>query len=386
MNKPEDQGQRHVLPQEHSGAASNLPGIDPTIVPSSDAKSRAIDAVWVASADSNCGTSVALLEDAGFRVREASTLAELLTSGMQPEVVFIEHTGDDDRWVRAWRAIRAVSHEVLGVLVVPGVNTSLLKVAFAERMIDVMAAGDCVELSIIAARLRKRVREQRDQSRRLSRLRRRCGKLEASRRELLRQIGGLCDGVMTTYQSVAKGMKLNTLAAEFETIIRQDLDIEGLLRTTLEYSLRKIGSTNGAIFLPNSCGDFTLGAYVNFDLPRDTAETLIGQLADTLAPGCEQCRQVVIASHACQLGIQSIDPDHWVGDQAITVQACWQDNECIAVVAFFRDPKTPFAEDLRATIAMIGDTFGRQLARVVRTHHRHKPKEQWGGGGGLMAA
>jgi hypothetical protein len=380
MNKPEDQGQRHILPREQDDVRGG------SITPSSDTQSRAIDAVWVVGDEPTGASSIAVLEGAGFKVREASTLAELLASGIQPEAVFIEHTGDDDRWVRAWRAVRAVSHDVLGVLVAPVVSTSLLKIAFAERMVDVMAAGDDVELSIIAARLRKRVREQRDQSRRLARLRRRCGKLDASRRELLRQIGGLCDGVMTTYKSVAQGMKLNTLAAEFETIIRQDLDIEGLLRTTLEYALRKIGSTNGAIFLPNSCGDFTLGAYVNFDLPRDTAETLIGQLADTLAPGCEQCRQVVIASHACQLGVPSIDPDHWVGDQAITVQACWQDNECIAVVAFFRDPKTPFGEDLRSTIAMIVDTFARQLARVVRTHHRHKPKEQWGGGGGLMAA
>jgi hypothetical protein len=38
------------------------------------------------------------------------------------------------------------------------------------------------------------------------------------------------------------------------------------------------------------------------------------------------------------------------------------------------------------TVNLIAETFGRQLARVVRTHHRHKPKEQFGGGGGLMAA
>ena len=275
---------------------------------------------------------------------------------------------------------------VLGVLVVREITAPLLKGAMAERMAEAMVSGDLAELNIIAVRLRKRVREHREDARRLVRLRRRCGKLDASRRELLRQISGLCDGVMTTYASVARGMKLNAQSAEFEAIIRQDLDIETLLRTTLEYSLRKIGSTNGAIFLPNSCGDFTLGAYVNFDLPRDTAETIIGQLADTLAPACERCRQVVIARHACELGVPCVDVDHWMGDSAIALQACWQDNECIAVVAFFRDAKTPFTEDLRPTIAMIADAFAAQLARVVRTHHRHKPKEQWGGGGGLMAA
>jgi hypothetical protein len=84
--------------------------------------------------------------------------------------------------------------------------------------------------------------------------------------------------------------------------------------------------------------------------------------------------------------VASIDQDHWLGDHAMTVQACWQDNECIAVIAFFRDLKHPFADDLMPTVNLIAETFGRQLARVVRTHHRHKPKEQFGGGGGLMAA
>jgi hypothetical protein len=369
---------------DDSGSAPREVGSDPKMS-SFECAGRVIDALWVASSGTDPAPSVALLEAAGFRVRETASMHELISTGVHPEVVFVELT-EDDRWLRAWRAARAVSPEALGVLVAPAVDADVLRLTLRERLVDAIAAGDAADLGVVVSRLRKRVREVREQTRRLGRLRRRCSKLEASRRELLRQISGLADGVATTYRDVAKEMKLTSMSAEFETIIRQDLDIETLLRTTLEFSLRKLGSTNGAIFLPNSCGDYTLGAYVNFDLPRDTAETLISQLADTMAPACERCREVVIASKVSDLHFSNIDADHWIGDQSVAIQACWQDNECIAVVVFFRDARSPFAEELRPTISLIASQFGRQLARVVKTHHRHKPKEQFGGGGGLMAA
>lgn len=353
--------------------------------PPLEPKQRAVQALWVGHGGEP-GPGVALLEEAGFCVRETAGIHELLESGFCPEVVFVEHT-DDDRWLRAWRATRAAGGDALGVLIVrQQPESGLLRTALHERLVDVVVAGDLVELRIVASRLRRRVREARGQARRIGRLRRRCSRLEASRRELLRQVDGLAGGVASAYESIARGMKLQSTAAQFDAILRQDLDLESVLRTTLEYALKKVGSTNGAIFLPNSCGDFTLGAYVNLDLPRDTAETLISQLADTLAPACDGHRQPFAATSASRLGVASIDEDHWLGDHAIAVQACWQDNECIAVIAFFRDSKRPFPQDLLPTINLIAETFGRQLARVVRTHHRHKPKEQLGGGGGLMAA
>ena len=52
----------------------------------------------------------------------------------------------------------------------------------------------------------------------------------------------------------------------------------------LEFTLSKIGSTNAAIFLPTSSGDYSLGAYVNYDIPRDGIEIMLDQLADVLAP------------------------------------------------------------------------------------------------------
>lgn len=280
----------------------------------------------------------------------------------------------DAPWLRAWRAARAANKHTLGVLIVPEFTPAALKHALTERMADVVLEGDEAELRLLAVRLAKRTEQRKSEARRVGRLRRKCDKLEASRRELLRQISGLCDGVVSAYTTAAQGMKYNNMSAEIAALLRQELDIENLLRITLEYALKKIGPTNGAIFLPNSCGDYTLGAYVNYDLPKDSAETLIGTLADSLAPKVDQDIAVRVHHRARDLNIESVADASWIADHTITVQACHHSSERLAVVTFFRDNRNPFTPEHLQSLEVIGDAFGRQLAKVVATHHRHKPK------------
>ena len=35
------------------------------------------------------------------------------------------------------------------------------------------------------------------------------------------------------------------------------------------------------------------------------------------------------------------------------------------------------------TLRIVADLFGKQLGRVIHIHHRHLPKDQWGGFGGV---
>ena len=74
-------------------------------------------------------------------------------------------------------------------------------------------------------------------------------------------------------------MTMVTLASEFNSLIRQELDLESLLRVSVEFILGKSGPTNAAVFLPAASGDYSLGAYVNYDCPKDSAEVLMDQLA-----------------------------------------------------------------------------------------------------------
>ncbi|MBX3382100.1 MAG: hypothetical protein KF864_01190 [Phycisphaeraceae bacterium] len=220
--------------------------------------------------------------------------------------------------------------------------------------------------------------ERRRTSRALSRVRAQRATLLAQTDALTGQIRTLCEGFADAARAWATGTELASLRAEFNALVRQELELESLLRTTLEFTLRRVGPTNGAIFLPSSCGDYSLGAYINYDCPKETAETLLEQLAGVLAPACEGRRGLTLAARAAELNVPGLEEQSWLTDAAFAVRACWHEDECIAVVALFRDRRTPFAESQRAALTAITDLFCAQLARVIRTHHRHKPVEQWG--------
>jgi hypothetical protein len=366
-----------------------------TFVPAPSGPVPRLRAIWLcspASSPEHCqwtDQATRMLRAMNVSVVPATSIASCAALAQASEVVFIEYREEVDaglgsqesQWMRAWRAARAANKSVMGVLVAPTLSHGALRTALTERMIDVITIDDSAALRLVVQRASKRAAQRRCEQRNITKLRKRCEQLEASRRELLRQIGGLCDGVASAYQTAADGMKLNSLTAELNVILRQELDIESLLRVTLEYALKRLGPTNGAIFLPNSCGDYTLGAYVNYDMSKDTAETLIGTLADSLAPSLEDRRDVETYKRAYDLNLHSIDERHWLSDSTIAVRACWQDGECIATIAFFRDPRHPFTQEHLSAFDVLGDQFGKQLARVVKTHHRHRPGGSLGLGG-----
>ena len=205
--------------------------------------------------------------------------------------------------------------------------------------------------------------------------------IDRSRQELLTQFGALCSGMSASCRDISDQMKHVAMAAELNAILRQELELESLLRTVLEYVLKKIGSTNAAIFLPSTSGDFSLGAYVNYDCPKDSAETLLDHLADIIAPAMEAApadediRQMRGLGQLRALG----SGGDWLEDSTIAAFACRQDGECLGVVVLFRDRRNPFSPQTIQALRIVRDLFGKQLSRVIKTHHRHLPKNQWGG-------
>lgn len=195
----------------------------------------------------------------------------------------------------------------------------------------------------------------------------------------MNQLGTVCTDMAGACRDLTGQMKQVALAAELNTIFRQELDLESLLRTVLEYTLKKVGSTNAAIFLPGSTGDFTLGAYVNYDCPRDTAETLLDHLADIIAPAFEHRDDIAVMKGLGSIRAEPGTGGEWLEDSSVTAFACRVDGECLAVVVLFRDRRTPFTPASVQTVRVIRDLFAQQLSRVIRTHHRHLPKHQWGG-------
>ncbi|MBM4107888.1 MAG: GAF domain-containing protein [Phycisphaerae bacterium] len=256
-----------------------------------------------------------------------------------------------------------------------------------DAAVDAMRSGvsDFWPASLPADALRERfdaamrkARELQARRERFDRLRRLCKQLNGARQEVSRQVGSLCTDLADAYKELTDQFGKVTLASEFSGVVRQELEVESLLRTTLEFVLAKLGSTNAAIFLPASSGEYSLGAYVNYDVPRDTAEVLLDHLAAVLAPRFEKQTEVTILESAEALEDKLGDHAHWMGESALAALACRHDDETLAVIVLFRDRRSGFNETHREGLRVIGDIFGRQLARVIHVHHRHLPKDQWG--------
>ncbi len=178
-------------------------------------------------------------------------------------------------------------------------------------------------------------------------------------------------------------MDLVTVRAEFGVLARLELDVESLLRTTLEYVLHKIGPTNAAVFLPTAGQDFTLGAYVNYDCPKDCVDMLLDHVAASVAPAIEA--DPTMRLHRGEEALDELMGEHaaWLtGCEAVTF-AAEHDGELLAAVALFRDDRDSFDSRTLSRLGAIGEILAQQLARIIRIHHRHLPMDQWDGSEGL---
>ncbi|MEQ8316506.1 MAG: hypothetical protein RIE77_11580 [Phycisphaerales bacterium] len=216
--------------------------------------------------------------------------------------------------------------------------------------------------------------------------------LDAPKRELARRIGVMVERAPRRGGSTPKPLTLTptqteandvtdtdlvTVRAEFGVLARLELDVESLLRTTLEYVLHKIGPTNAAVFLPTAGEDFTLGAYVNYDCPKDCVDMLLDHVAASVAPAIEN--DPALRVHRGDDALDELMGEHaaWLtGCEAVTF-AAEHEGELLAAVALFRDDRDPFDAATLRRLGVIGDILAQQLARIIRVHHRHIPMDQW---------
>lgn len=209
------------------------------------------------------------------------------------------------------------------------------------------------------------------QKQRVRRLRRVCRKLNHVRKDVGQQVDILCKDLVTAYQELAEQMNQVVQASEFTGLIRQELDLEELLRKTLEFLLQKAGPTNAAIFLPSSGDEFSIGGYVNYDCTSDSADILIDHLADVIAP---RLVELIDPLHL----VDNDDLEQWVGDDSsylmdchVVAFACRKDEQTLAIVMLFRDASEPYDPALIELCDAISPMLGDYLARLNRIHHRH---------------
>ena len=171
---------------------------------------------------------------------------------------------------------------------------------------------------------------------------------------------------------------IHSIIGDFGQMIRSELDVETLLRRSLEFVLAHAGSTNAAVFLPSTSGDFSLGAYVNYTCPKETAEVLLDHLANVAAPRLENLQGLVHCRTPRAIREQVGDAGDWVEEGELVAFTCREGGETLAIFALFREKNAPFTDHTLEILSHIGPVFGKHLAKVVRIHHRHLPKHKWG--------
>lgn len=209
------------------------------------------------------------------------------------------------------------------------------------------------------------------------RLEKLCKRLNESRRTLSKELNRLCADMTSAYSELAQQIDTVAIAGEFTGLIRQELELESLMRTSLEFLLAKLGSTNAALFLPSSTGDWSLGAYVNYDRSKDSAEMMLDHLADTVPQRLEELASTARFDTASEVAANLPGASEWIDDCAVVGFPAVHEGETLASILLFRDRSTPFPAHTKQTLDALSKILASQFARVIRVHHRHLPKEQW---------
>lgn len=314
-----------------------------------------------------------------FRVARAGDEAERMAAAETCDLVIIDRDLPGEDGLGVLERIGGHAPTLSGVVIVESPS--------ADDAVRAMRAGACDLISPrtrtsevlrrveAAARRAERVRRK-DQ--RVERLKKLCHTLNGARAQVSGQVGELCNDLVEAYRDMSEQLGDVRMTGELTALLRQELDIEGLLRTMLEYSLAKLGPTNAAIFLPSSGGEFSLGAYVNHDVPRDHAEVMLDHLADSLAPAFQDHDGIHALCGPAEMHAWLGEDAHWMEDRTVLAHSCRREDECLAVVALFRDTGRSFSEQDIRTVQIVTELFTAQLERVIRIHHRHLPKDQWG--------
>ncbi len=267
-----------------------------------------------------------------------------LTAGEHPPLVLV--------------ALAEPRHTEALPLIRGGATDVLLGADQAERVNDrVDAAARRLEVHRHA-----RLNEQR--------LRHRVRRLTRSCRDSQDQLDRLSEDLVAAYQNLAGQMQHVVQSTQYSALVKSELDLEQLLRKTLEHLVERAGPTNAAVFLPAVGDEYALGGYVNYDCPDDAADMLLNHLADVLAPRVAEHEGTVHVSDDATLVKWLGDDAAWLGDSHVIGFTAKHDGEPLAVVSLFRDADQPFPADLLTAVAAIAPLMGETLARLIRVHHR----------------
>jgi DNA-binding response OmpR family regulator len=319
----------------------------------------------------------ALARSGGFLPHPAASFSDArrLLGAMEFDVILMDETAGAccDRLSRHIERHRLCAR-IVGILPTERLRDTI---AWIRRGASDIVASD-VEVAELRERLTaaaQRARADRDRAAGAQRLRLACRRLTDAVHQSETKIESLSRDVAQLASDAETRIADAATAAEFRAILSQELDLESLLRTALQYLLKKTGPTNAAIFLPDAQGEFSLGAYVNYDCDRDSANLLLDHVCGSICPHLTKEPAIVRFEDGDELAT-------FLGEQASIIRGrdviacrCAHGSRTLAILLLFRDRADAFRADLPATLDLLRPLFAAQLDSILRVHHRARP--QW---------
>lgn len=309
----------------------------------------------------------------GHQCRQATCLREAQTAIARRELdlVLLGGAVPDGDGLDLARTLRTTSPATRAIVLSTEGTFDQVVEALRCGVIDVIDSG--LDLDELATRIEADLaasRSDAQRDRRLDQLKVVCKKLVEARQEVSDHLDRLCQDLVAAYEDVSVQMNEVATATEFRTLLRQELDVEDLLRTALEFLLAKTGPTNAAVFLPDASRNFELGAYVNYDCPRETITVLLNHLCRAVCPQMAEETEIVSFGDADAFA-------EWIGADASFVAgcqvlafSCMHEGKCMAVMVLFRNKAEPFEESMAVTLDILRGIFADQVANVIKVHHR----------------
>lgn len=172
---------------------------------------------------------------------------------------------------------------------------------------------------------------------RQQRLRTACRRLNKARHEISQQVDLLCNDLVRAYQDMAQQLNQTQTAVDCAQALSGEVDVEGILRRTMEWVLKKLGPVNAAIYLPSGEEHFALGAYLNLDTQADAPliETLGRTIVQHAREGNAGAAPLAINDDPTLEDLFGHDAHGLLGRQWLAI-GCHTRRECLAVLLVFR--------------------------------------------------
>jgi DNA-binding response OmpR family regulator len=203
-------------------------------------------------------------------------------------------------------------------------------------------------------------------TKRNQRLRQTCRQLSKARKEIGAQVDLLCHDLVKAYQDIAQQLHTTQTSGEFATTLGQDLDIETMMRATMQYILKKAGPVNAAVFLPDSEGNYVLGAYLDLDTKAETM--LVEVIAQTLVPHAVAAKDFIDFTDDTTIHAKFAQP--MLHGRSWLAVATYHKSEPMAVLVAFRGQDEAMPPTVRATMESIAAVLGGRISRLVDIHNR----------------